>query len=627
MKYKKFVIHKYKGIKKDLEVRLDESNILALIGLNESGKSTILKAILAFDYNNDERYSDQQHLEELTNYYNIEEEPSLRVSAVVKLKENEAFKEMLYELIKNDKIYSEFGIEHDSLTNTERNLENIEEDDDDTEDVEESSDESEEILSKSDELYELFNKQYRSFISKDIVITRNYSEKNKDYIYSLNHPKFTELTEQTQNKVTKLILEYLPIINYLYSRSEIVSKIYFDDDKNKSAFWLGIYDNLFRKVKNKSVKEVLSNSNKAVRDTALSAIKEELNDMFFKTWNSLGVDKSFTDSLNFDLSPETDEDGKQYLYISLTEKLSKKGTYHSFDLKNRSDGFKWYFTFIMQFLYNPTIKTHNNKVLFLLDEPGLYLNPAAQKSLLERLTEITKENKNMQVVYTTHSHYMLYSEYISPYQIHITSKDSDDLIVLHNLKHYPSKGESKTSTLTPLFESLKIPFDERSIGSKRVILVEGIHDFYALTLFGGFDSNYYIYPCAGATTIINNVAMFITLGAEYVFLVDNDHEGVEKALNKINERYQPNKGIFLPFEGYKSLSEDGTFPDNKYEMDDIFSDVIEDWSTNLDTAANYKRIIEYMYFKRNTVKVKKLLRTESILDKFKIVREKLLELF
>ena len=49
MKFEKFIIHSYKAIKNDLTIDLSNEKVMAFIGLNECGKSTILKAITAFD--------------------------------------------------------------------------------------------------------------------------------------------------------------------------------------------------------------------------------------------------------------------------------------------------------------------------------------------------------------------------------------------------------------------------------------------------------------------------------------------------------------------------------------------------------------------------------------------------
>lgn len=51
MKYTKFIIKNYKAID-ELTVNLSR-NVIPLIGVNESGKTSILQAILAFDKDKD----------------------------------------------------------------------------------------------------------------------------------------------------------------------------------------------------------------------------------------------------------------------------------------------------------------------------------------------------------------------------------------------------------------------------------------------------------------------------------------------------------------------------------------------------------------------------------------------
>ena len=56
MKYKSFRIKDYKAIK-DLVIEVDKPKLTPIIGLNETGKSSILQAIFSFDYTNDNQYS------------------------------------------------------------------------------------------------------------------------------------------------------------------------------------------------------------------------------------------------------------------------------------------------------------------------------------------------------------------------------------------------------------------------------------------------------------------------------------------------------------------------------------------------------------------------------------------
>ena len=72
MKYKSFEIEKYKGIDKTTNVpsiiiKVQENKATALIGINECGKSTILKAICSFDYRNDSKDVHYKHLQTLKN--------------------------------------------------------------------------------------------------------------------------------------------------------------------------------------------------------------------------------------------------------------------------------------------------------------------------------------------------------------------------------------------------------------------------------------------------------------------------------------------------------------------------------------------------------------------------------
>ncbi len=52
MIYKSFEIKNFKGIE-DVTISLRKNDLVLLLGLNESGKTTILKAIETFDYIND----------------------------------------------------------------------------------------------------------------------------------------------------------------------------------------------------------------------------------------------------------------------------------------------------------------------------------------------------------------------------------------------------------------------------------------------------------------------------------------------------------------------------------------------------------------------------------------------
>src|SRR3989442_1579282 len=80
-------------------------------------------------------------------------------------------------------------------------------------------------------------------------------------------------------------------------------------------------------------------------------------------------------------------------------------------LEERSKGFQWFFSFDLMFMYES--KGLFKDCVILLDEPGLYLHPDAQRDLLRRLEEYARENT---LLYTTHLPFMI--DLQQPDQIH-----------------------------------------------------------------------------------------------------------------------------------------------------------------------------------------------------------------
>ena len=72
MKYDQFEINNYRAIKGPLKISL-KNKIISLVGINECGKTTILQAIFAFDYSND-NLNESKHIKDIKNLYKLEDE-------------------------------------------------------------------------------------------------------------------------------------------------------------------------------------------------------------------------------------------------------------------------------------------------------------------------------------------------------------------------------------------------------------------------------------------------------------------------------------------------------------------------------------------------------------------------
>lgn len=84
--------------------------------------------------------------------------------------------------------------------------------------------------------------------------------------------------------------------------------------------------------------------------------------------------------------------------------VDTKGKAQTSDM--RSDGFKQFVSFLLTIAAENRNEELENTIL-LLDEPETHLHPKAQEYLLTQLIGITKNNKNNLVFFATHSNYMI----------------------------------------------------------------------------------------------------------------------------------------------------------------------------------------------------------------------------
>jgi|SRR5689334_10047511 len=88
MRYTKFTIQNYRAIAGPLEINIANRSLMPIIGINESGKTTILHAIFAFDSANDALNEDGRHLKDTINLYKTNPPPAT-VQAEIELSREE----------------------------------------------------------------------------------------------------------------------------------------------------------------------------------------------------------------------------------------------------------------------------------------------------------------------------------------------------------------------------------------------------------------------------------------------------------------------------------------------------------------------------------------------------------
>ena len=228
-------------------------------------------------------------------------------------------------------------------------------------------------------------------------------------------------------------------------------------------------------------------------------------------------------------------------------KILVKTNENTTNISERSNGLRWYLNLFIDILAND-IKDTN--VIFLLDEPGVYLHVNAQRELLRLFYDLCKNDN--QVVYSTHSPYMIDSNNII--NIRAIEKDERGHTNIYNTA-YDNKfnSVSKRETLSPLIQAIgaDLRFNIGPQAEKLNIVTEGITDYMYYTAMLYYfnipeEKMPYIIPAVGAGNVNVIVSVLIGWGCDFKVILDYDKSGFvecEKLVDNLN--LEINKDIFF----------------------------------------------------------------------------------
>lgn len=211
-------------------------------------------------------------------------------------------------------------------------------------------------------------------------------------------------------------------------------------------------------------------------------------------------------------------------------------------LNERSKGFQWFFSFDMTFMYE-TDGTFKNAVI-LLDEPGLHLHAAAQRDLLARMREYAQGN---QLIYTTHMPFMIDMNRLDNIRVCVESKDvgtkaTSDFYAADEHARFPLQAALGLSISQSLF-----------VGQFNLV-VEGVTDFWLLSTVAtmlreagrpSLDERIVITPCGGATKAAYVGTMLQGQQLNVVVLLDSDPEGRKVAEGLIKQWIMKDRHVLL----------------------------------------------------------------------------------
>lgn len=244
-------------------------------------------------------------------------------------------------------------------------------------------------------------------------------------------------------------------------------------------------------------------------------------------------------------------------------------------LSERSNGLRWYLnTFIDAKANDVTDKN----VLYLLDEPGASLHVNAQRELLKLFNHLA--DKGNQIVYTTHSPYMLDTSENGIHRIRAVVKSQDGNTSIYKTA-YDSRiaPDSQKDTLAPIINALGMNLFD-TIGpakDKLNIVTEGMSDYiYLCTMAKELCINtnkYVIIPAVGATNCTNICSILHGWGCQYIALFDYDKAGVESGGEYLRKKlfFNYKRQYCYVADVSEEEIENQSYKTNKYMIEDVMT--------------------------------------------------------
>ncbi len=196
-------------------------------------------------------------------------------------------------------------------------------------------------------------------------------------------------------------------------------------------------------------------------------------------------------------------------------------------LNRRAEGFKWTFSFIVNFAAE-TQRSELKEAILLLDEPARNLHPIQQRGISDLLKALAGSN---QVLYATHSPFMIFD--YTPGNLLVVELDKRKHLSKIYYDYWNAVDETLIPILYGLSRGLVDSIVDREIGtnSRPVIIVETMSDVMYLNAFDKFleDPNISMNPLNVVAAYSKNSVLPLAIfyrnhGYKTFILLDNSDE-------------------------------------------------------------------------------------------------------
>ncbi|WP_420227141.1 ATP-dependent nuclease [Pigmentiphaga litoralis] len=325
--------------------------------------------------------------------------------------------------------------------------------------------------------------------------------------------------ETAQNRHYRFVLQdILDSLHESLSLEKHVAKRIEDyKESQKSATWLSM---------------LFGSASKTPIDSVFQKISSAITKEVIGSWQRVFQRAISAKSISIDWNVDAEKGDLPYATFHVSDGESK------YAINERSLGFRWFFSFL---LFTGFKKGKERKTIFIFDEPAANLHAKAQAELLTSFSKIASdENK---IIYSTHSHHMINPRWLgAAFIIENAALDYDSSdnfgldtkptnITATPYRQFVSSFPTRSSYFQPVIEKLEYVSPE-IIGSAPYLIVEGISDYYALTLamrISGRIYSFNVLPGTGSGALGPVLSQLMAQGQNFAMLLDDDAEGRKAA--------------------------------------------------------------------------------------------------
>lgn len=458
-------------------------NIMVLAGQNESGKSSVLKALRDYENNSFDTESIPFSTNEdvfpiVSCTYLIEDEDN-----IVELLTNKIIEKLQIQISEQESIFDANKINNIKEFTLTRTLNE--------------------------------NKKSVLFIDNNLLnILRNAVLKMKSSDDEEKETPYFIVTDKNLEIITNALWIATPAIVFFDDFCDILpNQINISDLVNKTESVEG-----YKAVKNLEEIFDIDFASKDLESDAKRRAKEEADNIrisidFQNDWGQRIHDQNNV-KIKFDFQKREGEAGSSSYVNFYVE--TKDGV--PLRPKRRSKGLIWFLSLWLE------LKAQNSQygqLILLLDEPDQHLHIRAQKDILKLINNLG--DKGNQIFYATHSPYLLETDHLNRINLIINSKKSGTTI--EDITTSKINNSNKKDALQPIANAIGLSVSEFSSLDKNNVLLEGVSDFYyflGMKELLEIDSSYSFIPGVGVRKIDNLISLCIGYGLNWVVIIDDD---------------------------------------------------------------------------------------------------------